>query len=346
MIVKFFVGVALATATLTALEASSATLRDIVETYQSSANAKEFANAIAVFAGGCAPIDLQRMWNYLFREKDKVAGAVSEASQGFMDKVVAAAAAPGADGDSIRAAAEAAWTSEASSSGALKQCLLFGTRVLRLAGDDAVALRKLKTGKLAEGGEWQSHLKSREMWDDFTREIQEYLLGDGNRSEANVAAVVRLQMWQQHIPDWLEGGKVYVQKYLLIHNCMFPEECDVTLLVKAQASAKKDISADLAQLKIVAGAAERVKALEEEVKQLKNMVAGTPKSAWGSQGQQQQQQWQSQQQQQWQPGYSNAWVPTGKRVCGKCGKTGHIAQFCPEKEIPQTPVEGAVVPKK
>ena len=333
-VVEFFVGLVLAAATLAALEGSTATLKDLLETYQSSATAQEFAASLAMFAGGCSKMDVQRMWNFMKREKDKVeAGVSGESGTGFMDAVVAAAAAPGADATSIRAAAETAWTSEASPSGTLKQCLLFGTRVLRLAGDDAVALRKLKTGKLAEGGEWQSHMKSREMWDDFLREIQEFLLGDGNRSQANVAAVVRLQMWQQHIPEWLEGGKIYVTKYLLKYNCMFPEESDVTLLVKASASAKKDISEQLAQLKQVAGAADRVKVLEEEVKQLRNMFAGTPKDGYTP------------------PSTYKPWVPPHQRPCTKCGKFGHLPAACPEgtSSTPQqgTPVDGGViVPKK
>ena len=69
-------------------------------------------------------------------------------------------------------------------------------------------------------------------------EVHEYVLDVGPE---HAQAIMRLQKWQINVPAWNQGGKLYVKEYLKKHRCSFPNEADIVLLVRCQASSQKEV---------------------------------------------------------------------------------------------------------
>jgi len=324
-IVSYFVTVTLATATVKALEEADMTLDDLLSSYETTDNMKIFIDAMAAVCEGAIRADFMRMYNYLH---DAKSGAPKRgAPANLVEAVVAAAGVEGSSAESINAAAQAHLNESEGKWPVLKLCMLYGVEMLRLAATDADTGKKLKAAKLAKGGEWTSHLATRIDWDKFIHEVIEYLMdADGG----NNAAVVRLQKFQLNVPAWHQGGKVYVRAYLKKHSCNFPEEVDVVLLIRSQAEAKEVFESQLgklseANLDMVSGSMDRIKALEKEVTKLRTIDGG---GLGGAQNRPPN-------------GRTTApYVPYNQRRCLKCCRIGHIANEC------NTPAAQAEILKK
>ena len=139
--------------------------------------------------------------------------------------------------------------------------MLHGTEVLRLAEQDAEAVKGLKTAKLAMGGEWTTHMITRSDWDLFVDDIIEYLM-----ENKGVAAVTRLQRFQMIIPAWDQGGKMYVKEYLKKHSCSFPYEVDTSVMLRCQSASI--VNAEK-QREIILGVKVKIESLEDQVRLLK-----------------------------------------------------------------------------
>ena len=264
-IIRFFVGVSLATVTVQGMQEAGVTLRDIVESYQAMESVNDFVAAMLAVLGGGLKIDYLRMYNFMVKNGDAVEEAVHVAEVVFGG---CSAALVGGETASCGGAASSSYLSDTDGEWQLvRYCMLYGTGVLRLAEQDAGSVKDLKTAKLAMGGEWTTHMITRSDWDLFVNDIIEYLMEE--KGSEHVAAVTRLQRFQMSIPAWHQGGKMYVKEYLKKHSCNFPYEVDVALMVRCQASSMANIEEQLGQLEEVSGVTVRIKSLEDQVRLLK-----------------------------------------------------------------------------
>jgi hypothetical protein len=143
-------------------------------------------------------------------------------------------------------------------------------------------------------------------------QVMEYLLSS---DQFNVGTVHRLQKFQQNIPGWSQGGKIYVKEYFKKHQGLFPMEVDIVVLVQSQAEANTVVEEQLSQLQYAAESRaandQRIKTLEAEMKALKSMSGapsmGAPPNGYVA---------------------GQPWVPYDQRKCLKCGKVGHVAIRC------------------
>ena len=258
-IIRFFVGVSLATVTVQGMQEAGVTLRDIVESYQAMESVNDFVAAMLAVLGGGLKIDYLRMYNFMVKNGDAVEEAVHVAEVVFGG---CSAALVGGETASCGGAASSSYLSDTDGEWQLvRYCMLYGTGVLRLAEQDAGSVKDLKTAKLAMGGEWTTHMITRSDWDFFVDDIIEYLM-----ENKGVAAVTRLQRFQMIIPAWDQGGKMYVKEYLKKHSCNFPYEVDVTLMVRCQASSMVNVEE---QREEVLGVKVKIVSLEDQVRLLK-----------------------------------------------------------------------------
>ena len=153
------------------------------------------------------------------------------------------------------------------------------TKVLRLAEQDAGAVKGLKTAKLAMGGEWTTHMITRSDWDLFVNDIIEYLMEE--KGSEHVAAVTRLQRFQMSIPAWHQGGKMYVKEYLKKHSCSFPYEVDTSVMLRCQSAS---IVKAEKQREIILGVKVKIGKLEDQVRLLKTGGNGGGENDGGGAG--------------------------------------------------------------
>jgi hypothetical protein len=258
-IVRFFVGVSLATVTVQGMQAAGVTLRDIVESYQAMESVHDFVAAMLVVVGGGLKVDYLRMYNFMVKNGDAVEAAVHVAEVVFGG---CSAALVGGETASCGGAASSSYLSDTDGEWQLvRYCMLYGTGVLRLAEQDAGSVKDLKTAKLAMGGEWTTHMITRSDWDSFVDDIIEYLM-----ENKGVAAVTRLQRFQMIIPAWDQGGKMYVKEYLKKHSCSFPYEVDTSVMLRCQSASIVDAEK---QREIILGVKVKIEKLEDQVRLLK-----------------------------------------------------------------------------
>jgi hypothetical protein len=313
---KFFVGVVLAAATCKAIEEAGITVADIRDIWVLTAMvAPAFVETLLKTVPDMRPLCASRI--AVFLSKETVEGPTPAAeSSAFVATVVEAAQADGASQETVTQAAVAAMkTAMDDAPGKCKvtrNCMLYGVELLRLSENEPKLQSKLKTAKLAEGGEWCKHLHSRELWDKFMAQVMEYLLSS---DQFNVGTVHRLQKFQQNIPGWSQGGKIYVKEYFKKYQGLFPMEVDIVVLVQSQAEANTVVEEQLSQLQYAAESRaandQRIKTLEAEMKALKSMSGapgmGAPPNGYVA---------------------GQPWVPYDQRKCLKCGKVGHVAIRC------------------
>ena len=231
------------------------------------------ATMLAVVGGGLK-IDYLRMYNFMNKNGDAVEAAVHAADVIFGG---CSAALVGGEATPSGGAASSSYLSDSDGEWQLvRYCMLYGTEVLRLAEQDAGAVKDLKTAKLAMGGEWTTHMITRSDWDFFVDDIIEYLM-----ENKGVAAVTRLQRFQMIIPAWDQGGKMYVKEYLKKHSCSFPYEVDTSVMLRCQSAS---IVKAEKQREIILGVKVKIGKLEDQVRLLKTGSNGGGENDGGGAG--------------------------------------------------------------
>jgi len=82
-IVRFFVGVVLASVTVQRVQEAGVTLRDVIDSYKAMESVNEFVAAMLVVLGGGLKIDYLRMYNFMDKNGDAVEAAVHTAEAIF-----------------------------------------------------------------------------------------------------------------------------------------------------------------------------------------------------------------------------------------------------------------------
>ena len=320
-IVAFFTHLVFTAALVKIFADSELTVEDILATHASCADPVTFIRALMDVVPGLSRVIALRISNFL-AAKPAASSAVMAAGLAAFGTEVHTAVASGAGVATVAATASAAFARYEDDSGksdVLRDLFMFGPEMLSWGKLEASVASRIRSSKLATGGEWKQHLASYQDFQAFIADCTKHLLDSGHPGH-----VTRLQQWFSKIPPWQRGGKQYVMRYMRKHHAYLPTRVDMELIQESVSAAMVEMDSHLQSLDVMVESAREIQALRQQVSALALGHQGSGTGASGHTAGNTEH-----------ASASNA--ATGQRPlprCHKCWLLGHYANECkmPKKD--------------
>ena len=244
---------------------SGITLEDVLATHATTADPSAFIRALMDVVPGLSRLVALRISNFLAARPTAASAAVAAGLAAFGTEVHTAVAS-GAGVSAVATAATAAFARYEEDSGksdVLRDLFMFGPEMLSWGKLETSVASRIRSSKLATGGEWKQHLATYQDFQSFIADCTKHLLDTGHPGH-----VTRIQQWFSKVPPWQRGGKQYVIRYMRKHHAYLPVRVDMELVQESVSAAMVEMDGHLQSLEVMVESAREIQALKQQVSAL------------------------------------------------------------------------------